>query len=292
MATTVSDMNSIDYGKGRGEVRGAGAPTDSPQEAGQTTRILVFAYGVIAHVGFLAVFLYLVGFLGNLGVPKSVDSAPTRPLWEALLIDGLLLGLFAVQHSVMARPGFKSWWTRFVPKPIERSTYVMISNVLMAAVFWFWEPIGGTVWSVEDPTARGVLYAIFGLGWLQVVISSFFINHFDLFGTRQVWFYLTGQEYKPLRFAVPGAYKFVRHPLYVGWLMGFWATPTMTVAHLVFAALTTAYILVAIQFEERDLISIHGERYAQYRRSVPMLIPRLFGRKPAEGRTAADSTAA
>ena len=242
-------------------------------------RILFFTYGVVAHAGFLAVFLYLVGFLGNFGVPKSVDSGPTRPLWQALLIDGLLLGLFAVQHSVMARPGFKRWWTRFVPQPIERSTYVMISNVLMGAILGFWEPIGGTVWSVEGPTARAVLYTIFGLGCLQVVISSFFINHFDLFGTRQVWFYLRGQDYKPLPFKVPGTYKLVRHPLYVGWLMTFWATPTMTAAHLVFAVLTTSYILVAIRFEERDLVTIHGRDYAEYRKRVPMLIPSLTGDK-------------
>lgn len=270
----------------------AGISRSVKPAAGRVARILVFAYGLIAHAGFFAVFLYLVGFLGNFGVPKSVDSAPTRPLWEALLIDGLLLGLFAVQHSVMARPGFKSWWTRVIPQPIERSTYVMISNVLMAAVFWFWEPIGGTVWSVEDATARTVLYTIFGLGWLQVFISSLFINHFDLFGTRQVWFYLKGQEYKPLRFAAPGAYKFVRHPLYVGWLLAFWATPTMTVAHLLFAVLTTAYILVAIQLEERDLVTYHGQAYAEYRKRVPMLIPRLFGRKSVGRGTAADSTAA
>jgi protein-S-isoprenylcysteine O-methyltransferase Ste14 len=242
-------------------------------------RIAFFAYGVIAHGGFLAVFLYLVGFLGNFGVPKSIDSGPTRPLWQALLIDGLLLGFFAVQHSVMARPGFKRWWTRFVPQPIERSTYVMISNVLMAAILWFWQPIGGTVWSVQDTTARGVLYALFGLGCLQVVVSSLLINHFDLFGTRQVWFYLRGQDYKPLPFEVPGTYKLVRHPLYVGWLMTFWATPTMTAAHLVFAALTTAYILIAIQFEERDLVTVYGRTYTEYRKRVPMLIPR-FGSKP------------
>jgi protein-S-isoprenylcysteine O-methyltransferase Ste14 len=224
------------------------------------------------------VFLYLVGFLGNFVVPKSIDSGPTRPLWQALLIDGLLLGLFAVQHSVMARPGFKRWWTRIVPHTIERSTYVTISNVLMAAILGFWEPIGGTVWNVQDTTARAVLYAVFGLGCLQVVISSFFINHFDLFGTRQVWFYLRGTEYKPLPFKVPGSYKFVRHPLYVGWLMTFWATPTMTAAHLVFAVMTTAYILVAIRYEERDLVAIHGRDYADDRKRVPMLIPR-FGTK-------------
>jgi protein-S-isoprenylcysteine O-methyltransferase Ste14 len=255
-------------------------------------RILFFTYGMIARAGFLAVFLYLVGFLGNLGVPKSIDSGPTRPLWQALLIDGLLLGLFAVQHSVMARPGFKRWWTRFVPQSIERSTYVMISNVLMAAILGFWEPIGGTVWSVQDTAAHAVLYAIFGLGCLQVVISSFFINHFDLFGTRQVWFYLKGQEYKPLRFKVPGTYKLVRHPLYVGWLMTFWATPTMTAAHLVFAVLTTAYILIAIQFEERDLVTIHGRDYADYRKRVPMLIPRFGNRaEPSRGTTSVQTEA-
>ena len=163
LATTVNDTNSIDYGKGWGKGRGTGAPTDSPQGTGQTTRILVFAYGVIAHLGFLAVFLYLVGFLGDFGVPKRVDSAPTRPLWEALLIDGLLLGLFAVQHSVMARKGFKDWWTRFVPKPIERSTYVMISNVLMAAVFWFWSPSAARFGA--SMTKQRVGYSTPSSGW-------------------------------------------------------------------------------------------------------------------------------
>lgn len=292
MATTVNDVKSINYGVGQaGAFKSSAAPNTS-KDAGRAKRVAAFTYGVIAHASFLAVFLYMVGFLGNFGVPKSMDSAPTRPLWEALLINSLLLGLFAVQHSVMARQGFKRLWTRIVPEPIERSTYVMISNLLMAAAFWFWEPMGGTVWNVEDATIRAVLYAIFGLGCLQVVVSSLFINHFDLFGTRQVWFYLRGREYKPLRFKVPGAYRYVRHPLYVGWLMVFWATPTMTAAHLLFATLTTAYILVAIRFEERDLVAQHGQAYAEYRKRVPMLIPRFSTKSQSDRGTPAIETAA
>jgi len=286
------EVTRIGYGEARAGGEKPLKAENISVKAGPAERTLVFTYGVIAHAGFVAVFAYLIGFLGNFVVPKSVDSAPVRPLWEALLINTLLLGLFTIPHSVMARQGFKKWWTRFVPTHLERSTYVLISNVLLGVVFWFWQPMGGTVWSVEDATARAVLYTIFGLGWLQVFVSSLFINHFDLFGTRQVWCYLMGREYKPLRFTVPGAYKFVRHPLYVGWLMAFWATPTMTAAHLLFAVLTTTYILIAIRFEERDLESIHGERYARYRRDVPMLIPRLTGKQPVSPGRAADTSAA
>lgn len=237
-------------------------------------RISVFAYGVVSYAIFFATFLYAIGFVGNLWVPVSIDSVPKAPLWLALVVNSLLLGAFAVQHSVMARPGFKRWITRFIPKPAERSTYTLVASLLLIALFAHWEPIGGVVWNVEAPIGRAVLYGLFGFGWGLVLVATFLINHFDLFGLRQVWLYLIGKEYTHLEFATPGPYKWVRHPLYVGWFFAFWATPTMTTAHLVFALLATGYILVAIQLEERDLIDAHSE-YAGYRKRVPMLVPRF-----------------
>lgn len=239
-------------------------------------RISVFVYGVVSYAIFFATFLYAIGFVGNLWVPKSIDSVPEAPLWVALLVNSLLLGAFAVQHSVMARPGFKSWLTRFIPKAAERSTYTLISSLLLIALFTYWEPIGGVVWQVDDPIGRTVLYGLFGFGWALVLVATFLINHFDLFGLRQVWLHLVGREYSQLKFGTPGPYKWVRHPLYVGWFFAFWATPTMTIAHLVFALLTTAYILIAIRLEERDLLAVHPE-YKAYRERVPMLIPRFKG---------------
>jgi protein-S-isoprenylcysteine O-methyltransferase Ste14 len=241
-------------------------------------RIAAFTYGVVSYAIFFGTFLYAIGFVGDLFVPKSIDSAPESPLGQALLINALLLGLFAVQHSVMARPAFKRWWTRFVPKPVERSTYVLFSSLALIALFAFWQPIGGVIWDVQDPVGQAVLYGLFAFGWGLVLVATFLINHFDLFGLRQVWLYLRGKEYRPLNFGTPALYKIVRHPLYVGWFFAFWATPTMTVAHLFFALLTTAYILIAIRFEERDLVAEHGARYSEYRKQVPMLVPRLGGR--------------
>jgi methanethiol S-methyltransferase len=235
-------------------------------------RVTAFLYGVFCYVAFLASFLYAVGFLGNFGVPKSIDSGPQMPLGYALAINLALLGLFAVQHSVMARPWFKSVWACVVPPVVERSTYVLFSSLALLLLFWKWEPMGGVVWSVDNLYGRGVITALYAMGWLVVLIATFQINHFDLFGLRQVWFYLKGEPYQPLKFGTPGLYKLVRHPLYVGWLMVFWSAPVMTVAHLVFALMTTAYILVAIQFEERDLMRLHRE-YVEYKKSVPMLIP-------------------
>ena len=241
-------------------------------------RFLVFAYGVASYVVSLGAFLYLAGFLGNLFVPRSIDAAPVGPLWEALVVNTLLLGVFALQHSVMARPGFKAWWTRFVPIPAERSTFVMFTNLALILLFWQWRPMGGVIWDVEDPAARGIFHGLYAAGWLIVLGTTFLLNHFDLFGLRQVWLYLCGQPYTAVGFKTPGPYKVVRHPLYVGWFIAFCATPTMTIAHLVFAVGMTLYILVAIRFEERDLVEYHGEAYAEYRRTVPMFIPLPRGR--------------
>jgi protein-S-isoprenylcysteine O-methyltransferase Ste14 len=242
-------------------------------------RIMVFTYGVTCYLIFLGTFLYAIGFVGNFLVPKTLDSAPEMTLGLALLVNVGLLGLFALQHSLMARPAFKRWWTKFVPPPVERSTYVLFSSLALLLLFWQWQPMGGIIWQIENSTGRLLLYGLFTCGWLLVLVSTFLINHFDLFGLRQVSLYLGGKEYTALRFATPGPYQLVRHPLYVGWFFAFWATPTMTVAHLVFALLTAAYILIAIHFEERDLLAAHGEAYAEYRRQVPMLVPRFFAKK-------------
>lgn len=238
-------------------------------------RFAVLVYGSVVYAVFLATFLYAVGFVGNFLVPTSLDSAPKSGVGAALAIDVLLLGAFALQHSVMARPAFKRWWTQWVPEPIERSTYVLFTVLALGAIFAFWQPIGGAIWTVHDPVGRAVLYGLFAFGWLLVLASTFLINHFDLFGLRQVWLRFRGKPYTPIGFRTPGPYQHVRHPLYVGWLFAFWATPTMTAAHLVFALLTTAYILIAIQLEERDLVAAHGTAYAEYRKTVPMLIPFL-----------------
>lgn len=237
--------------------------------------IIAFTYGTLCCLGFLATFLYGVAFLGNFGLSRAVDGAATVPLGQALLINPVLLGLFALQHSVMARPGFKRWWTQIVPQPVERSTYVLFSSLALLLLFHLWQPMGGTVWEVRDQILRGSIYSLYAGGWLLVLVSTFLINHFDLFGMRQVSLYLKGRPYTPLQFTTPGIYRYVRHPLYVGWLLTFWATPTMTAAHLVFSIATTAYILIAIQFEERDLVKAHGLDYANYRKQVPMLVPRL-----------------
>lgn len=240
-------------------------------------RIAVFVYGVVCYGIFLATFLYAFGFVGNVLVPKSMDSGASGPLGEAFLVNVLLLGAFAVQHSVMARSWFKRGLTKLIPEAAERSTYVLLSSVMLILLFWKWQPMGGVIWNVESSAVQGLLQALCAAGWLLVLISTFLINHFDLFGLRQVWLYLRNEPYTQLRFGTPAMYRVVRHPLYLGWLFAFWMTPTMSAAHLLFAVLTTGYILVAIQFEERDLVRVHGERYRRYRRSVPMILPVRMG---------------
>lgn len=236
-------------------------------------RIGVFAYGAAAYAVFFATFLYACGFVGNFLVPKTIDSRATMPLGQALMADAALLAAFAVQHSVMARRSFKRLLTRLVPEAAERSTYVLASSLALIAMFTYWQPLEGTVWATSDPVLSGMLYAGFATGWLIVLVSTFMINHFDLFGLRQVWLYLKGQPYTHLPFKTPMFYRYVRHPLYFGWLLAFWMTPVMTAAHLFFAVMTTGYILIAIQLEECDLITIHGETYRQYRQQVPMILP-------------------
>jgi protein-S-isoprenylcysteine O-methyltransferase Ste14 len=246
-------------------------------------RAAFFLYGVGAHLAFLLVYGYMAGFVGNLVVPKSIDSGERGPLARSLLVDLGLIALFAVQHSVMARPWWKAWWTRIVPKPIERSTYVWISNVLAVLLMWLWQPIGLPVWDVQQPVARAALTSLFAIGWFLVPVASLMINHFDLFGTRQVWLHLRRREYRPLAFRTPMLYAKVRHPLYVGWLIAFWATPTMTLGHLVFAAAMTGYILIAVRYEERDLLAEYGTKYADYRRRVPGFVPRFGSRASKDG---------
>lgn len=237
-------------------------------------RIAGFAYGSASYVIFLATFLYAIGFIGNFGLPKTMDSAAAGSWTTALAVDVGLLALFAVQHSVMARRGFKSFLTRFITPALERSTYVLAASLALLLLFWQWRPLGGIVWDIQNPIGRMLLYGGFAFGWLLVLVATFVINHFDLFGMRQVWRYLQGKPHTGLRFVTPVLYRVVRHPLYVGWFCVFWFTPTMTVTHLFFALMTSAYILIAIQFEERDLIKEHPE-YATYRTQVPMLIPGL-----------------
>ena len=238
-------------------------------------RTLAFIYGVFVYLIGLVVTLYTVGFVGNLLVPKTIDSGGPAPLAQALLIDVLLLGLFGLQHSLMARPGFKRWWTRLGPQPVERSTYVLFTSLALSLIFWAWQPITGAVWGVENPIGRAILWSLYFLGWGIVFLSTFLINHFDLFGLRQVYLFLRGQNYTYPGFVTPLLYKLVRHPLMLGFLIAFWATPHMTVGHLLFSMVMTVYILYAIQLEERDIVSALGKTYEEYREQVPRLLPIL-----------------
>jgi protein-S-isoprenylcysteine O-methyltransferase Ste14 len=236
-------------------------------------RIIFFVYGVVAYVIFLATFLYAIAFVGGFAVPRTLDGPLEGSLAGAVAINCVLLTVFAVQHSVMARRWFKEWWTQIVPWTIERSTYVLCASLALLLLFWQWRPIGIEIWSVENVAARAVLWTLFAAGWLTVLIVTFLINHFDLFGLRQVWLPLVGRAYTRIAFRTPLPYRYVRHPLYFGFLLAFWMTPTMTLAHLLFAIATTAYIVLAIQFEERDLVKEHGAAYEDYRRRVSMLLP-------------------
>ena len=241
-------------------------------------RWAILLYGVATYAMFLGVFLYAILFIGNFSIARSLDGQPLTGFWPAVVINLALLTFFAVQHSGMARSGFKTWITKYIPEPAERSTYVLLSNVAMILMFVFWEPMGGTIWAIESPVVAAAINGAFFLGWLIVLVSTFLICHFDLFGLRQVWLQFQGKPYVQYKFQVPSAYKVIRHPLYVGWLIVFWAAPDMTIAHLLFALMTTAYILIAIQLEERDLVQAFGKKYTDYRDKVPMLIPSL-GRK-------------
>ena len=242
-------------------------------------RTFILIYGVVCYAIFFATFLYAIGFVGNIFVPRSLDAVPDKNLAYAVMVDFLLLGLFAIQHSVMARPAFKRWWTQYVPEAAERSTYVLFSSLALIALFAFWQPIGGVIWDIQNSLGYIIAMVLFGFGWGLVLVSTFLINHFDLFGLRQVWLQFRSQAYAPVKFKTPWLYKIVRHPLYVGWFFAFWATPTMTVTHLFFALVTTIYILIAIQLEERDLVAALGEDYADYRKRVPMLIPRFVAKR-------------
>jgi protein-S-isoprenylcysteine O-methyltransferase Ste14 len=235
----------------------------------------IFIYAIVCYVVFLLVFLYGIGFIGGFVTPTSLDALPTRPLLVALAIDFALLAVFALQHSGMARPAFKDWWTRFVPVAAERSTYVLLSSLALAALYGVWEPIGGEIWKVTAGGWYNVIVGIYLFGWALLLYTTFLIDHFDLFGLKQGWRFLTGSPYRAPQFHTPSLYKLVRHPLYIGWLIIFWAAPVMTVAHLIFALGTTAYILIAIRLEEHDLEAAFGHDYAEYRRRTPMLLPRI-----------------
>jgi methanethiol S-methyltransferase len=253
------------------------SPGYKPERGWLMGRSIAFIYGVVAYGIFFLTFLYLIGFVGNLLVPKSIDTGAVTNTALAFVINFVLIALFGVQHSVMARPGFKARWTRIIPAPIERSTFVLLSSLILLLLFWQWRPMGQTIWNIEATWAQYVMWAIFFGGFGMVLLSTFVIDHFDLFGLRQVTLNLRQKSYTHSDFKVTLFYKFIRHPLYAGFIMGFWGTPHMTLGHLIFALGMTTYILIAIRYEERDLMMFHGEDYVKYRARVPMLVPR-FGR--------------
>jgi protein-S-isoprenylcysteine O-methyltransferase Ste14 len=242
------------------------------------TRTLQLLYAVVTYVLFLGVFLYAIGFVGGILVPKTIDTGTPGPVLHAIILDAVLLGIFALQHSIMARPRFKRWWTTIVASGVERTTYVLASNAALVLMYTQWEPIGGSVWQLGG-AAASVVWALFWLGWLIVLTSTFMISHFELFGLTQAWAAFRDRATPSPQFRTPLLYGLVRHPIMLGFIIAFWATPTMSYGHLFFAVMTTGYILIALQLEEMDLIGIFGERYRAYRRQVPMLIP-LPGRSP------------
>jgi len=255
-------------------------------------RTSILIYGILSYAIFFATFLFALGWIGGFGVPRTVDLGPEASVVNALWIDLGLLALFALQHSVMARPGFKRWLVRFIPRAAERSTYVLASSLAMIALFYGWRPIQGTVWSFEDGLAHDALFGVYLLGPALVLYSTFLIDHFDLFGLRQVVLHFRNIRYTDKQFVTPGPYKYIRHPLYVGWFVTFWATPSMSLGHLLLAVGTTAYILVAIYFEERDLGELLGSEYKEYRARTPMFIPRPASKRPASAavRLSADAS--
>ncbi|MEM9923185.1 MAG: methanethiol S-methyltransferase [Cyanobacteria bacterium P01_D01_bin.50] len=239
-------------------------------------RILFFIYGLVCYCIFFATFSYAMGFAGNFLVPKSMDTGGTASFVKALIIDALLLGVFAIQHSGMARKGFKEAWTKVIPKPIERSTYVLCTSLALILLFWQWQPLGTTLWDLSGTIAEPILWCLCGLGWLIVLLSTFMINHFELFGLQQVFLNFVGKEPEKLNFKVVGLYNYVRHPIYLGFIIAFWSTPVMTLTHLFFSCGILAYILVGIFLEEKDLIADYGNQYREYKKAVSMLIPKLF----------------
>jgi len=250
-------------------------------------RVLSFIYGVVAYLVFFVTFLYAIGFVSGIGVPKTIDSGAAEPAVAALFVNLALMSIFAVQHSVMARRQFKSWWTQFVSPAVERSTYVLASSLALILMFWQWRPLPQTIWHVSDASGAGILYTLEAIGWLLVMSSTFLINHFELFGLHQVASNLSGKEMPAPKFVTPMFYKIVRHPIYLGFVVAFWATPTMSVGHLLFAAVTTAYIFVGIWLEERDLIAMFGDEYRQYRDRVGMILPLPGGKRKSAARRAA-----
>jgi protein-S-isoprenylcysteine O-methyltransferase Ste14 len=238
------------------------------------SRMLAFLYGAVSYVVFFVTFLYAIGFIGNIFVPKAIDTPPTAAtMTRGIIANVILMSIFALQHSIMARPAFKKWWTKIIPAPIERSTYVLFSSLALILLFWQWRAIPDPVWAITNPIIAYILWLLFFAGWGLILFSTFLINHFDLFGLRQVNAYRRGADYENLPFGTPVVYRLVRHPIMLGFIIAFWATPYMSIGHLLFAAVTTTYIIVAIQLEERDLVSYHGQAYEDYRREVSMLVP-------------------